>query len=196
MSDATDEPGRPLVRRADPDDAPAIADAHVRGWQVAYRGLVPDATLDGFSTERRTAFWHDRLVDERPQAQLARIWVVEDPDGEVVGFAATGPANDEAAPPPPGAGEVFAIYLRPEAWGRGYGPALLAHAVTDLEMRGYTPVVIWVFDENRRARHVYEAAGFRADGARHRLTFDTVQLDEIRYRRDITATPGRAGTGA
>jgi len=33
------------IRVATPDDAEAIVDAHVRSWQVAYRGLIPDPVL-------------------------------------------------------------------------------------------------------------------------------------------------------
>ena len=108
-----------------------MSDAHVRGWQVAYRGLVPDAILDGFSVERRTAWRLQQLttrVDDAPE----RTWVVETDDGRVQGFADTGPARDESAPPPDGAGEIYAIYLRPEARGRGLGRTLFAHAVDDL----------------------------------------------------------------
>ncbi len=43
---ATTDAGR-VVRPATPEDSLAIADAHVRGWQAAYRGLVPDRSSTG-----------------------------------------------------------------------------------------------------------------------------------------------------
>jgi len=171
------------VRAARPEDAEAMADAHVRGWQTTYRGLVPDATLDGFSVERRTAFWRDRLTAERatdPAETPARTWVVEEA-GQVCGLATTGPVRDlpEGLA---GAGEVFALYLTPEARGRGLGRALFGHAVDDLRARGMTPVVVWVFEGNPVGRRFYEAAGFRVDGARQPVDFGTVAIPEIRYR--------------
>jgi len=39
------------VRAAEPADASEIARLHVRSWQVAYRGLLPDACLDGLRAE-------------------------------------------------------------------------------------------------------------------------------------------------
>jgi hypothetical protein len=36
-----------FLRRAEPADAMEVARVHVRSWQVAYRGLLPDAYLDG-----------------------------------------------------------------------------------------------------------------------------------------------------
>ena len=103
-------------------------------------------------------------------------------DGRVVGFADTGPGRDESAPPPEGAGEVYAIYLAPEARGRGYGRALFARAIEDLQARGFDPIVVWVFEDNPIGRRFYEAAGFRPDGARYTIDFDGTPIDEIRYR--------------
>jgi GNAT superfamily N-acetyltransferase len=172
----------PVPRLATSADAEAISDAHIRGWQTAYRGLVPDALLDGFSMERRTAWWRDHLQDPAGLASGSTTWVVEAPDG-VAGFVFAGPARDEPVAPPPGAGEVYAIYLRPERRGQGYGRTLFAAATADLERRGLRPLVVWVFEANPVGRRFYEAAGFRPDGARHQIDFDGIVLTEIRYRR-------------
>ena len=177
------------VRLATADDAAAIAAVHVGSWQATYRGLVPDAILDGLSLERRVASWRETI--EREARELAageavestRTWVVEAND-RVVGFAATGPGRAESAPPPDGAGEVYAIYLAPGSRGQGYGRALFASAVRDLHDRAFEPIVVWVFEANAVARRFYEAAGFRADGTRATIDFDGTPIDEIRYGLD------------
>lgn len=177
------------VRPATPDDAPAIADIHVRGWRAAYRGLVPDAVLDGLSLERRTAGWRGTIerqgrdIAADPPMAADRTSIVETDDG-IVGFASYGPGRDESAPAPAGSGEVHAIYLAPEARGRGYGRTLFARVLTDLKARDFDPIVVWVFEANEVARRFYEAAGFHADGARFTIDFDGVPIDEIRYRFD------------
>jgi GNAT superfamily N-acetyltransferase len=172
----------PTVRLARPEDAEAIADAHVRGWLATYRGLVPDSVLDGLSKERRTASWRDTIETQAAaEAPVGRTWVVQLGDA-VLGFAATGVIRE----PPEGltgAGEVFAIYLAPEARGRGLGRALFARAVDDLSARGFAPIVVWVFEANPDARRFYEAAGFVLDGARQPVDFGEVAVPEIRYRR-------------
>jgi L-amino acid N-acyltransferase YncA len=170
----------PTVRLARPDDAEAIADAHVRGWLTTYRGLVPDSVLDALSVERRTTFWRDTIMTETTSETSARTWVVEE-GGQVRGFASTGEVRDQ----PDGlrgAGEVFAIYLAPEARGRGLGRALFGHVVDDLRGRGFDPVVVWVFEANGDTRRFYEAAGFELDGARQPVDFGEASLPEIRYR--------------
>jgi GNAT superfamily N-acetyltransferase len=179
------------VRAARPDDAEAIADAHVRGWLTTYRGLVPDEILDGLSVERRAAHWRDTIsaetaaqatdgAGEGDAGTAGRTWVIEEA-GQVRGFAATGAIRDQ----PDGlstAGEVFAIYLMPEARGHGLGRALFAHVVDDLRDRGFDPVVVWVFEANTGARRFYEAAGFEPDGARQPVELGETSLPEIRYR--------------
>jgi ribosomal protein S18 acetylase RimI-like enzyme len=171
----------PTVRAARPDDAEAIADAHVRGWLAAYRGVVPDAVLDGLSLERRTDQWRDTInAETAAEAPATRTWVVEEA-GLVRGFAATGAIRDQPDGLPT-AGEVFAIYLAPEARGRGFGRAIFSHAVGDLRARGFDPIVVWVFEANADARRFYEAAGFLPDGARQPVDFGEVALPEVRYR--------------
>jgi ribosomal protein S18 acetylase RimI-like enzyme len=170
----------PTVRLARPDDAEAIADAHVRGWLAAYRGLVPDSVLDGLSVERRTAFWRDTITSETAAVSTARTWVVEEA-GKVRGFASTGAIRDQPDGLA-GAGEIFAIYLAPEGRGRGLGRALFGHIVDDLRRRAFDPIVVWVFEANGDTRRFYEAAGFRVDGARQPVDFGETSLPEIRYR--------------
>ena len=188
MSEATTTSAGHTVRPAIPEDGPAIADAHIRGWQTAYRGLVPDSILDGFDVARRATWWRDRLAD-RSVAPDERTWVVEADDG-VAGFAHTGPARGDPVVPPDGAGEVFAIYLRPERRGQGYGRALFSVAARDLIERGYDPLIVWVFEANADTRRFYAAAGFQPDGARHDVDFDGLAVvPEIRCRRAPTGAP-------
>ncbi len=51
-----------LVSDAEAADAVAIADIHVRSWRTAYRGVMPDAVLDGLSVADRTQQWRRRLA--------------------------------------------------------------------------------------------------------------------------------------
>ena len=157
-----------------------MADLHVRSWQVAYRGVVPDAILDGFSIPQRRDSWARTIgLASAEPSRDGRIWVVEEAGG-VRGFATTRPGRDDDLPP--GAGEVHSIYLAPEAWSRGLGSALLATAVDDLQARGFSPVVLWVIEANGRARRFYERAGWRLDGGRQPIDFDGVPVGEVRYR--------------
>ena len=157
-----------------------MGDLHVRSWQVAYRGIVPDAILDGLSIESRVEFWARAIAQTATEpSRDVRIWVVEEAD-QVVGLATTRACPD--ADVPPGTGELHSIYLAPEAWSRGLGATLLAAAVADLHERGFAPLVLWVIEANVRGRRFYERTGWLADGGRQPIDFDGVLVDEIRYR--------------
>ena len=164
-----------VVRGATPADADGIGGVHVRSWQAAYVGLVPQRILDDLSVRQRAGSW--RGVIERGGAE--RVWVVEE-GARVRGFASVGPARDEDLPA--GSGELYAIYLEPEAWSIGLGRQLFATATADLRERGFRPLTLWVLTDNERGRRFYEAAGWRHDGTRRVLDFDGTRIEEIRYR--------------
>ncbi|SFR28933.1 Acetyltransferase (GNAT) family protein [Lentzea waywayandensis] len=137
---------------------------HVQTWQAAYRGLVPDSELDGLSVEARTSMW-ERAIPR------GGVWVGL-VDSAVAGFIAVGPSRE-----PDAAFQLYAIYVLPSAWSTGLGYEL-ARAALGAEQ----DVVVWVFDENPRARRFYERLGFRVDGLEKTETIDGVELKEIRYR--------------
>ncbi len=71
-----------MIRPATVDDASAIGHVHVESWRNTYRGLMPDAVLDGLSVEQRVNFW--REVIERAKKQS--VFVVTGQQDKVIGF--------------------------------------------------------------------------------------------------------------
>jgi ribosomal protein S18 acetylase RimI-like enzyme len=171
----------PSIRPAEPRDAAAIATCHVRTWQVAYRDQLPDDFLDALSStiEQRTQFW-DRVIRAGPGRGQHQMVAVD--DGAVVGFVTFGPPDE---PSIPGAGELYAIYLDPTHWGRGYGRALMHVAERGLADAGFSEAYLWVLETNTRARRFYEIAGWVADGGRKTEHRGDVELREVRYRRSL-----------
>ena len=93
------------IRPAVESDARAVAEAHVRTWQSAYRGIVPDAYLDALSSDRREIAWRESIARGSPE-----LWVA-DSQSEITGWVAFGRSRDDDAAPT--AGEVEAIYVSP-----------------------------------------------------------------------------------
>lgn len=166
------------IRQATLDDAEALARLHVRSWQWAYRGQLPDEFLDRMpeTMDRRIEARRALLTDLPPDY---RVWIAEQA-GQMVGFAVTEPSRDADAPP--STGELSMIYLEQATAGRGIGRLLFAHAVDDLRQRGYAQAMLWVLETNSRARRFYEAAGLRLDGASKTEDWPGVTLSEVRYR--------------
>jgi ribosomal protein S18 acetylase RimI-like enzyme len=173
------------VRLATVADAPAMGRLHVRAWQAAYRGDMPDEYLDGLRAEDRAAYWTGVLGRE----DLRGTILVVERDGEVVGFAAVGPSPD-----PEGAGELYAIDVDPDHWGTGAGRALLEEAQAELVRLGFAETVLWVLPGNARARRFYEIAGWVADGSERTSEVFGVTVPEVRYRRRSTSEESSSAT--
>ena len=160
------------VREATPQDAAEVAGVHVRSWQVAYRGLFPDGYLDGLRAEDRRAYY--TFGDGRPATIVAVV------GGTICGFATTGPSQDEDTAD---AGELYALYLDPQAWGQGIGRSLMAEARARLSRQGFAEAILWVLAGNEQAQRFYRADGWQPDGHRRQEDVWGVSADEVRYRR-------------
>lgn len=165
-----------LVRPAVVADATAITDAHLTGWQHAYRGLLPDKLLDGLDRQRRTDSWKDLLGGDDPNTLVAEV------DGEVVGFSNYGPARHDTVE----WGELYAIYVHPVHWGGGHGRQLIEAVESALVALGYGKAHLWVLDGNRGARDFYERQGWVLNQAAElRDDIGGTTVTEVRYDRAL-----------
>ncbi len=162
------------VRHAEPDDADAVETIRIRGWRTAYRHVFPPSDLDALRIDGER--WRRRF--ELPPPGWS-TFVVEDGEQRVVGFASVGPSRDEQGP-----GELYAIYVDPDAWSTGAGRALIETAEEQLR-REYAVAYLWVLEDNPRARAFYERAGWTPDGARKAEERFGVRAPEVRYRKEL-----------
>lgn len=162
-----------VIRPADASDAPGIARVHVNAWRSTYRGIVPDAFLDGLESEPRERFWRATLSSlDAPE----RVFVAEDADGAVVGFAAGGPARENR---PPYDGELYAIYLLNTQQRRGLGRRLTLAVVRQLLAVGHSAMLVWVLADNP-SRGFYAALGGRRVGSKM-VEIGGVELEEVAF---------------
>ena len=168
------------VREASEEDAPGIAAVHVRSWQVAYRGLVPDAVLAGLSVDGSERSWR-RLVHERGSTTLVAVG-----QRGIAGFCAIStPSRDAGAAER--TAEIAAIYVDPDHWRRGVGTALLVEALERLRRDGWEEVTLWTFAANDAARAFYAAHGFEPGGTERKN--ETTGEPEVRLRRALRPRP-------
>ena len=170
-------PMRLHIREMTLADCPSVGGIRVRGWQTAYRGMVPQSYLDGLDmadeVERRRARFE--------QAGEGVVNLVAEADGEVVGWTCHGPHREGELRTADA--ELYAIYVDPGRLARGVGRALLRASVTRCTAAGHGRMLLWVLKENARARRFYEKAGFSPDGAEEPFEVDGVQVPEVRYAR-------------
>lgn len=128
-------------------DVAAIAAVEVDTWRATYAGILEDAVLLRLSVPRQAAMWSFEL-------RRRRVWLWRE-EGRVLGFSHGGAQRDRALPCD---GEVYTLYVHPDAQGIGIGRRLLAAVFTDLVGQGVRSVLLWVLRDNP-SRFFYERMG-------------------------------------
>ncbi|MEH0548105.1 GNAT family N-acetyltransferase [Streptomyces sp. B21-105] len=164
----------PQVREMTLADVERVSEIRVRGWQWAYRGLMPQSYLDALSVaedaeHRRTGFG---------QAGPGVVNLVAERAGTVVGWAALGPYRDGEVRT--GDAELYALYVAVQHIGTGVGGALLGEAARRAEALGHPAMRLWVLRDNVAARRFYARAGLHADGAEEPFEVAGVAVPEMR----------------
>jgi GNAT superfamily N-acetyltransferase len=175
------------VRDATVADAQGVAHVDARTWQVAYDHVFPTGRLAGVVEEHRAEQWRELLSSAETRAHT----VVVDDDDAIVGFASFGPSRDPEADREL-VGELYAIYVLPEEWGRGIGQALMAEVLTRLRREGFQEAILWVIEDNPRTRRYYERAGWHFDGATKEEGVLDVPIRQVRYRIRLAPAPNDA----
>ena len=147
-----------------------VSRIYEESWKFAYQGIVPQAYLDRIPA----GLWAASLD------QGGRWSLVLEEGGRLIGTSSAGPSR---WPDYPGFGEVVSLYLLPEYMGRGYGGPLLEAAVDTLAEQGFRDMLLWVLEENRRARRFYEKHGFRPAGHVMEQEIGGKCLREVLYLR-------------
>ena len=152
------------LRRAQVGDERAVAEVHVRSWQVGYRGLIADDYLDGLRPEDRAGRYTFDVDDP-----LTIVAVTD----RIRGFASISP----------GAGELGASTSI-----RRRGARASAELIIEAERRlaeRHAVAGLWVLAGNVRARRFYEAGGWRTDGTERAERVFGVPVVEARYRKTL-----------
>lgn len=158
------------TRKANVNDASAIAEVHSVAWQHAYAGMLPHRALARMINRRGAAWWQSAI-------RKSTIILVIEVDDTIAGYATLGLNRVSTLP---FEGEVYEIYLRPEYQGIGIGSRLFADARKELLRRGYKGMVVWSLTDNQSALSFYENAGGRpvATGCEH---FDDQRMDKTAF---------------
>jgi ribosomal protein S18 acetylase RimI-like enzyme len=145
----------PYVRPARPDDAEGIATVHVKSWQEAYVGMLPQEVLDRQSVPARYRTWSAYL--SKP-SQHRWVYVAIDPATGIVGFAEAARCRPTLSGP---AFEIPVLYILRSHARRGLGRRLMHALATAMEGQGGGAIALWSLADNRPARAFYEAIGGR-----------------------------------
>lgn len=167
------EPPLVSIRPARFHDAAGMAEVYVASWRDSYPHLVPDSYLLRMSVESEAAALHRRMSAAHGKGAL---FVAEAADGRILGLAEAGTIRhrlDDFS------GELFVLYVHPDATGQGLGQALFRAARRHLGKNALGAFVAWVLSGNP-ARWFYEAQGGRPVASRD-IPFAGMSLPAIAY---------------
>src|SRR3954451_4284355 len=175
-----------FVRPARPGDAAEIARIQLTTWRTAYRRMFPAHVLAGLDEAYLARGWSE-AIEAAPSARHRVLIAVEQGDSasHVVGFAASGPADEQALAPeePPLPADVAAItdLLVEPRWGRrGHGSRLLAATVDHWREDRFGSAVAWAYDADKVMQAFLAATGWEPDGASRALDVDDMLVPQLR----------------
>lgn len=140
------------------DEIKGKAYVHWKSWQESYPGLVDESYLSNLTLEKCTDIAY-RFLDN--------IIVAKDND-KTVGFVAYGGYRDDTMTE---TGEIYAIYILKEYYGKKAGYSLMNAAMEKLSE--YKRIAVWVLQGNERAIRFYERYGFVFDGTKEHIMLGT-----------------------
>ena len=166
-----------VIRRATPDDAPALAELGAVTFIEAFGQLYSPEDLQAFLEDSHSVAAYARALANPDYA----LWVAER-DGRAIGYAQAGPCGLPHADATPADGELKRLYLLKSAQNGGIGAALFEQALAWLERDGPRTLWISVWSENYGAQRFYGRYGFEFAGEYEFIVGE--QRDrEFMYRR-------------
>lgn len=159
-----------VVRPVRDVDAEALGRVHATCWHETYDHLISTAALENVSPKRLAELW-THWAQQGPDFRM----VAALSNGEIVGFAGSGPARDRDAPRNR---ELYFIYLLSTFHSTGTGQKLF-----DAVVGADDEIYLWVAEDNPRAHRFYTRNGFTLDGATHTEPFLGETLTEVRFVR-------------
>ncbi|HEY2660603.1 MAG TPA: GNAT family N-acetyltransferase [Caulobacteraceae bacterium] len=178
MSDLTD-PKSITLRPATPADARRLTELGRETFAATFGHLYPPEDLAAFQAESHTP---ERYAEwaENPDFGL---WIAER-DSQAIGYALVGPCHLPHPEVTPECGELWRIYVRPEAQGSGLGARMMQTALDWLNKPGRA-LWIGVWSGNHGAQRLYGRHGFSKVGE-YEFPVGTVRDHEFILRRDPT----------
>ena len=141
-----------VIRNVEPGDETVLAHIQTESWKAAFKDILPDEELTRCTNmERATQMYAGLLEAKKGNGYILEIegkghciaWWDASREGDMPGFA-----------------ELICIHSLQDNWGKGYGSKMMDKVLAGILKAGYTKVMLWVFEKNKRARTFYEAKGF------------------------------------
>lgn len=161
------------IERVKLGDEASLAYIQTEGWKAGFQGILSDEILQRCTQlDRVTAMYRHMLEEKIANGYLLKV------DGEPHCIAWWDATREKDMP---GYAELICIHSLPNRWRMGFSSRMMETVLHDIKAAGYSKVMLWVFEENARARRFYEKHGFATFGKRK----PNLEPFEICYERDL-----------
>ncbi|WP_374653160.1 N-acetyltransferase family protein [Dongia sp.] len=143
------------IRSAIEADLPAIAEIHLKGWELAYGAFMPADQLAAMQPDRRLPLWRAWLADP------TKLILVGSVGEQIDGFVLGGPVKEHDIRRGSLTGfdcEIYSLHCRAVVQGKGLGRALIAAAAAHWAATGKNALMLWAYSDNAY-RRFYEKIG-------------------------------------
>ena len=180
------------IRLATPADAPAIAQVRVDAWRTTYRGMIPDAYLDGDEGRGQHGAVGASVLVRRARTRPTRSSPRSTAGSSASRRASCSPSRSTAS-----TAELTGIYLVRERAARGHRHAASSPPSPRRSARtAPTGLIVWVIAGNKAARAFYERSA-PSSSVEQPFTWDGMDLVEAGYGwRDLPALIAAGGAAA
>lgn len=161
------------IRWSTAEDAQALARLHAASWRNAYAGILSRPSIERMVSHRGAAFW--RRTSGAGRALVLTL------DGAVLGYATMGFDRRAARTGDTDTGEIFELYLAPEAQGVGLGRRLFEAARGELSAYGLRRLRVWALAENEVGCRFYRALGGE-EWSRTRERIGDREIEKVGFR--------------
>lgn len=162
-----------IIRRVRQGDEQALAYIQTESWKAAFCDILTEDVLKKYTDINRVREMYRKLLMENK----GNGYVLEI-DGKAHCIAYWDKSRDSDMTY---YAEIICIHSLQGNWRKGCGSKMMDRLLEDIAAAGYSRVMLWVFEENRRARAFYEAQGFMAT----EKTKPALGTSEICYEKNI-----------
>ena len=141
-----------IIRKAIPGDEQVLAYIQTESWKAAFAGILsPEELVRCTDLQNAEQMYRNILLSEF--CDIAIEFVDGNPHCIAAWSKNRCDLGDTVA-------ELICIHSLQNNWAKGYGSAMMEYVLAQLQQTQYESVILWVFENNTRARKFYEKHGF------------------------------------
>lgn len=140
-----------IIRNIEEKDIPSVAEIRIKGWQMAYRGIVDEKYLDSMNVGKE--------IEKRKKDYRQNGFIVAELNKKIVGFCRYIDNNSFVQDMSNIDCELLSLYVEPTLKFNGIGTKLFEFVVDEFRRKNKTKMILWCLKDNKQAKKFYTKMG-------------------------------------